>query len=108
LQILFALETVRARLESVAIRFRPSSHVDYATAACDHRGTRHCRVEIETATHREWLYEFSHPRLVARFDDHIQRVLATKDGFALDTNPVFANMGATQIIEKSGLDRIEA
>jgi hypothetical protein len=38
--------------------------------------------------------------LVARFDDHIQRVFATYNGFALDTDSVLANVGAAQIIEE--------
>lgn len=70
-----------------------------AAAARDHPGARFCRVDIEATCHREWLHELSDLGLVARFDDHIQRVLATDDGLALNTDSVFANIGAAQVIE---------
>jgi hypothetical protein len=79
---------------------RDCRHRGRTAAARDHPGTRCCGVDFEAARRREWLHELSHLGLVARFDDHVQRVLATDDGFALDTDSVFANIGAAQVIEE--------
>jgi hypothetical protein len=57
-------------------------------------------VDIEAARHREWLHELPHLGPVARFDNHIQRVLAMDDGFALDTDPVLANIWTAQVIKQ--------
>src|SRR5262249_47498705 len=61
---------------------------------------RRCRVDLDGARPRERLQEVLDERLVARLDDHVQRVLAPNDGLTLDLDALLPNVGTAEVVEE--------
>ena len=77
-------------------------HGRRAATARDCADARRGRVDVETASHLERLHELAQAVLVSGFHDHVHRVLAVHDGFALDLQAELPDIRATQVIEKTG------
>ena len=77
-------------------------HRRRAATARDRAHARRGRVDVETASHLERLHELAQAFLVSGFHDHVHRVLALHDGFALDLQSELPDVRAAQVIEKTG------
>src|SRR5262249_25007473 len=71
-------------------------------AAGHHPYPRGCREDVDGARLCEGTHERADPILVARLDDHVERVLALHDGFSLDADPMLPDVRPAKVVEEHG------
>ena len=90
------------------IKRRPAPahrHRRRAAAARDHAHAGRGGIDVDAAGHLERLQERTQAALVGSFHDHVHRVLALHDRFAVDLQPESPDVRAAQMVEKAGTQK---